>query len=227
MPKKPLINISIKNENNQQSKNKNLEPPPPSSTNIPTAYQPYYSLSTNLWKDPETARQLENKGYTRPTIPVQPPPYYESIDGEEPVYEGVGSLSRDTTIEPPLSTIGSIEPPQSFENDILSDRENVLERQRVKIEDIEESFREDDDDVEEPVAAGAAAAGRYKGSAREREIVRMITNKDITTKTENNTIVDNMRIAFQNERNKDPTHPRNKEEYHRWMIDEYRGYLED
>lgn len=76
------ININIKNENNQQSKNKYIEPPPDMNKNVPMAYQPYNSIQTNLWNDPETAAKLEERGYTRA---VRRPQVYEGPFSQVPL----------------------------------------------------------------------------------------------------------------------------------------------
>lgn len=93
--KKPYININIKNENNQQSKNKYVKPPPEEiqnasaypninnnvSSQVPLAYEPYNPLASKLWNNPEDAQQLEARGFRNA---VRPPPQYEGPNADVP-----------------------------------------------------------------------------------------------------------------------------------------------
>ena len=107
--KKPYININIKNENNQQSKNKYVKPPPEEiqnasaypninnnvSSQVPLAYEPYNPLASKLWNNPEDAQQLEARGFRNA---VRPPPQYEGPNADVP--EG-NVLGEEPNVEVP------------------------------------------------------------------------------------------------------------------------------
>ena len=137
--KKPYININIKNENNQQSKNKYIKPPPnenipytPNINNItnergnsyPLAYEPYNPLASNLWNDPEVAQQLQARGFRNANAnPIRPPPEYDGPNADEPngnVLGGRDGVNRfiddddDDTIVYDDGSRSSIYPPSNI-----------------------------------------------------------------------------------------------------------------
>jgi hypothetical protein len=84
--------------------------------NVPMAYQPYNSIQTNLWNDPEAAAKLEERGYTRA---VRRPQVYEGpyskvpiIDDEEYVEDVVATeeAGMTTPASPTEAEAGASQP---------------------------------------------------------------------------------------------------------------------